>query len=171
MHHRRALGEVGAEANPAAVGDAHTARDDIVEHRRELVEGLDRERPAGGPAGEHDVGDVSDGDGTDVGPGNGVEQGEHAIEVDRVGWRQAVRQQVQAQVDVGGRGRRGVDVDGQSGWADHDATGLVASIAASEVDVDVVGSLLAELAPADPPEPGVERVAAPVLGLEAGTPG
>ena len=78
---------------------------DVVEHRWELVERLDRERTAGGTSGQYDVGEVGDGDRAEVGPGHGGEQPEHTVEVDRVRRRQAMRQQVQPEVHVGRRRR------------------------------------------------------------------
>ena len=45
VHHGRALGEVGAEAHPVGVGDAHPGGHDVVGHRRELVEAVHRRAP------------------------------------------------------------------------------------------------------------------------------
>ena len=38
VHDRGALGEVGAEPHPVAVGDADAGGDDVVDHPRELVD-------------------------------------------------------------------------------------------------------------------------------------
>ena len=48
VHHRRALGEVGAEADPVGVGDPDPGRDDVVDHPGELVDPEDRDVPAVG---------------------------------------------------------------------------------------------------------------------------
>ena len=49
VHHRGALGEVGAETDPRRVGDAHAGRDHVVGHPRELVDAVHGERAAGKP--------------------------------------------------------------------------------------------------------------------------
>ena len=56
VHHRRALGEVGAEPHAVGVGDPHARRDDVVRHARELVERGDDERLAGGAEAQPDLG-------------------------------------------------------------------------------------------------------------------
>ncbi len=48
VHHGRALGEVGAEADPVGVADPDPGRHDVVDHPRELVDAVDRHVLAGG---------------------------------------------------------------------------------------------------------------------------
>ena len=53
VHDRRALGQVGAQPHPVAVGDPDAGGDDVVDHPRELVDAEDghvarRPRAAGG---------------------------------------------------------------------------------------------------------------------------
>ena len=69
---------------------------------------------------------------------------------------------MEAEVHVGGGRRCGVGVDGQPGRSDHHAPAVVAPVAAGEGGIDVGRCALAVLAPAEPAEPAVERVAAGV---------
>ena len=110
VHHRGAAGQVGAEAHPVGVGDAHAGRHDVVGHPGELVdpEHLHRARLAQPQPGALEA---LDGAGAEVGPHDVGEHAEDAVEVDGVGRDEPVREQVQAQVGVGGVGRCGVEVD------------------------------------------------------------
>ena len=106
MHDRCPAGQVGAQAHPVSVGDPHAGRHDVVDHAGELVDAEDDDRtpsPQPGPGvleGIHRARAV-------VGPHDIGQLGENALEVERVGLRQAVREQVQPQVGVGGvRGGR-----------------------------------------------------------------
>ena len=85
-------------------------RHDVVGHPGELVdpEHLHRARLAQPQPGALEP---LDGAGAEVGPHDVGEHAEDAVEVDRVGRDQTVREQVQAQVGVGGVGRCGVQVD------------------------------------------------------------
>ena len=173
VHHGRALGEVGAEADAAAVGDAHAARHDVVEHRRELVERLDRSacrRRRGGPS------TTSATSATATGPRSVqatlLSSPNTPSRLIELGAASRCDSRCSRRYTSAAEAGRGVDVDGQPGRPDHDPADLVAAIAAGKVDVDVVRGAVTELAPADPPEPGVERVAVAVLErLEPGTPG
>ena len=83
------LGEVGAEADPVGVGDAHAGRDDVVDHPRELVD-AEHGRPAPRtPQPRADRSKPSTAHGPAVGPGHVGEQAEDAVEVDAVRLRPA----------------------------------------------------------------------------------
>ena len=58
VHHGGAGGEVGTEADPRGVGDAHAGRDHVVGHPRELVDAVHGERAAGEPDREAHVVEV-----------------------------------------------------------------------------------------------------------------
>ena len=83
---------------------------------------------------------------------------------------EAVRQQVQAEVGVGGRRRRRVDVDSHADRADRHAPRVVGAVAAGEGDVDLLRRLLTELAPTEPAVPGVEDRAVASHRAEPGAP-
>ncbi len=170
VHHDRAVGEVGAEADPRGVGDAHTGRRHVVGHRRELVDAAHDECPTLVAQREADLVEVGRGDGTAVGPRHRVQLAEDAVEVQRARGGEAVRQQVQAEVGVGCRRRRRVDVDGHPDRADRDAPRVVGAVAAGEGDVDLLRRLLAELAPTEPAVPGVEDRAVASDRAEPGAP-
>ena len=110
VHDGGAVGEVRAEADPVGVGDPDAGGDDVVDHPRELVHAVDGDGAAPAQPGAGQL-EVLDGGGAEVGPDDVGELAEDAVEVDAVRLDQAVREQVQAQVGVGGVGRRLVEVD------------------------------------------------------------
>ena len=81
VHHRRALGEVGAEPDAVGVGDPHAARGDVVRHARELVDRRDRERLAGGAEAQPHRGQVGRQDRAVRGPGDVGQDAEDAGQV------------------------------------------------------------------------------------------
>ena len=106
VHHRGARGEVGAEAHPVGVARCapRTAR-----RSRSSAGTCRRRTPATGPRASIRArvsSKPSTAHGPCVGPHHVGEHAEDAVEVDRVGLDEAVREQVQPQVGVGGVGRR-----------------------------------------------------------------
>ena len=161
VHHDRALGEVRAQAHPRAVGDAHARRDDVVDHARELVDAVHVEHLARLLHAQPHVVDLGDRDRAEVRPHHVGEGAEDAVHVDRVRRGEPVGQQVQPEVRIGGRLGRGVDVDRQPDRPHRDVAHRVELVAQAELGVEIGVRLdhvvVAELAPAEPPEPGVER--------------
>ncbi len=161
MHDGGAACEVGAEADPVGVGDAHARRDDVVDHPGELVHAEDGDRAADAQAGADQL-ETVDRAGAEVGPHDIGEQAEEAVEVHAVRLHQTVRQQVQTQVGVVRVDRRGRQV-GDRG-ADHnllDLTGLVVTGQQREVRRNVGalerdGSVVLVLAQFGGGVPGVE---------------
>ena len=165
VHDGRALREVGAEADAVGVGDPHAARDDVVDHARELVDAVDRQRaPGGAEAQPHRV-DLRGVDGPGARPGDVRQHAEDPVEVGAVRADQAVREQVQAQVGVGGVGRRLGEIGDHGGDdRDADAAVLVAAGAADQVAglraLELAGAALGGRALEAEPrlgEPGVEH--------------
>ena len=111
VHDGRALGEVGAEADAVGVGDPHARRDDVVDHPRELVDAVapTAARPAARKR-SRTAASVGGVDRAGARPGDVRQHAEDAVEVGARAGGQPVREQVQAQVGVGGvgRGRREV---------------------------------------------------------------
>src|SRR5665647_2157996 len=126
VHHRGALGEMGAQTHPVGVGDPDAGRDHVVHHPRELVDAEDRRsvavdraqpqpgllepfgraRPAIGP---HDIGQYP----------------EDTVQVETVRAHQPVREQMQPEVGIGGARRRAGQLDlGRHHLGPH-AAGLV----------------------------------------------
>ena len=173
VHHDGALGQVGAQADPGGVGDAHARRDHVVGHRRELVEAAHDQRAPVGPQRQADVVEVGRrrpgrGPSTPRSPAGRTRRRGSALR----GGGEAVRQQVQAQVDVGRRRRRLVDVDGQPdrshrrpGARDRHARHRPARASTSS------GASSPNSPQPEPAEPGVEGRAVGGLGGEAGAPG
>ena len=110
MHDGGALGEVRAEADPVGVGDPDAGGDDVVHHAGELVHAVDGDGTALAQPGAGQL-EALDGGGPEVGPHHVGEFAEDPVQVDAVRLHQAVGEQVQAQVGVGGVGRGLVEVD------------------------------------------------------------
>ena len=110
VHHGRPLGQVGAQAHPVRVADAHPGGHDVVRHARELVHAVHLHGAAGTQPRPRQL-EVGDRAGSVVRPHHVGEQPEDAVEVELVRPRQAVREGVQAQPRVRGGGRGGVQVD------------------------------------------------------------
>ena len=111
VHHRRALGEVRAEAHAVGVGDAHAGRHDVVGHARELVDAEDLQRLAGGAEAHARPRRARPGR-----PGPRLVQATFGStpktpsRLSAVRRDEPVREQVQAQVGVVGVGGRRVEV-------------------------------------------------------------
>ena len=90
VHDRRAVGEVGAEADAVGVGDAHAGRDHVVGHARELVDAVDLERLAArrGSAAAT-AGSAPGSTGPGARPGDVGQHAEDAVEVGAVRARRA----------------------------------------------------------------------------------
>ena len=84
---------------------------DVVGHPRELVDAEHRAPWPRARSRSRVLLEAVDGAGAGVGPHDVGQHAEDAVEVDRVCGDQPVREQVQAQVGVGGVGRRRVEVD------------------------------------------------------------
>ena len=110
VHDRGARSEVRAQPNPVGVGDPDTGGHHVVGHPRELVDTqhLDRSLAAQRQSGLLELLDRAR---ADRRPHHVRHQVEDALEVEAARWRQAVREQVQAQVDVGRVGGRLVQID------------------------------------------------------------
>ncbi len=108
VHDGGAFADVGTQANPRAVGDAHTGRDHVVGHLRELVHREHFQQVAAQACFELLLGQFGQVDGALAGPGDVRQQREDAGQAHAMGLDQAVREQVQLQVGFRGRGQRAV---------------------------------------------------------------
>ena len=110
VHHRRALGQVRAQAHPVGVGDPDAGRQHVVDHPRELVDAVDGHVLAGaaqpGPGGLEALDRARAG----RGPHHVGEQPEDAVHRDRLRRDEPAREQVQPQPGVLGGGRGGLQV-------------------------------------------------------------
>ena len=160
VHHRRAVGEVGAEAHPRRVGDAHAGR-----HARSRSSAGTCRAPCTlsvapvGAAGQADVVEVGDRDRAEVGPRDVGEQAEDRRRGSacRGAARRCdsrCRRRYTSAADVGAASTSTVSAD----RADRrpGARRRVRSPPASATSTSS-GASCAELAPAEPAEPGVER--------------
>ena len=138
MHHGGALGEVGAEADPIRVRDAHAGGNDVVDHAGELVDAEHGEVRAVRPRAQADVAEGVQGDRPEGGPRHVRQQPEDPVEVQAAGLREPVGEQVQSQVGicrVDGRGVQVGDVDTQRAHLDAaDLVGADARVDARHVE-------------------------------------
>ncbi|MPM19882.1 hypothetical protein SDC9_66309 [bioreactor metagenome] len=111
VHDGGALGQMGTEPGPVGIGEAYATRDDIVDHPRELVDREHRDVTLPSPQPRPGGLEVVDGTRAGRGPHDVRQHAEDTVQVERVGPDQGVTEQVQAQVGVGGVGRRRVQVD------------------------------------------------------------
>src|SRR5690606_8371170 len=100
--------------------------DDVVDHARELVHAVHGDGLPGGAQAQPRLLEAVDGARAVVGPHDVGEDAEEPVEVEPVRHDEAVGQQVQAQVRVGGVRGRGVEVDLGAHDDDVDAAYLVA---------------------------------------------
>ena len=117
---------MGAETDAVGVADAHAGGGDVVGEPGELVDARHLDRAAGAQPGASGL-EALDRARAVVGPHDIAQLAEEAVEVDRVGLDEAVGEQVEAQVGVGGAlgGRVEVDGDGDDLGA-HAAGGVLA---------------------------------------------
>ena len=101
-HHRGAFAEIGAEPDAARIGDAHAAWHDVVGHLGELVHREHFKVMALHPRPHLPGGQLVQRHRPFGGPSHGLQVGEDAVEVERVGQRQPVGEQVQLQKGLGG---------------------------------------------------------------------
>ena len=125
VHHGGALGEVGSESLTTGVGDAHARWHHIVGHARKLVDAMHGEMLAFASQRlanfiEHVERHWADARPRDVG-----QQAEHTVEVQRTWFGKPMRQQMQAQIDVGSVARCDARIDLGYHWRYLDTTSLV----------------------------------------------
>ncbi len=108
VHDGGAFANVGAQAYPCSVGDAHAGRDHVVGHLRELVHREPFQQLATQARFELQLGELGQVHGADVGPGHVWQQGEDTGQAHAVRLDQAVGQQVQLEVGLGRGGQCGV---------------------------------------------------------------
>ena len=131
VHDGGAFGEVGTEADAVGVGDPDAGGHHVVHHARELVDAEDGDGAAPAQLGAGQF-EAFHGGGAEVGPHDVGELAEDAVQVDGVGPDQAVREQVQAKVGVGGVRRGLVEVDLDE---DHLLLGAAVRVRAAGGDV------------------------------------
>jgi hypothetical protein len=112
VHDGRSFGQVGAEPHSGGVGYSHAAGDDVVQHGRKFIHGVDLEVKAVGERPLPDGVDVADGNRAERRPAHIREDVEYPVQLHRVRLHQAVGEEVQSQVGIGGVGRRLVQVGG-----------------------------------------------------------
>ena len=106
MHHGCPFAQVGAQPNTGCVSDTHARRDDVVDHARELVHAVHRERPSCHACLQLSGWQLVDGERTFAGPGNGRQRCEDTLQVQAVRNYQAPAQEVQLQIGFAGRADR-----------------------------------------------------------------
>ena len=111
MHHRGAFTDVGAQAHTGAVGDAHTGRHHVVGHLGELVHREYFQQLALQACFQLALCQLGQVDGTLAGPGHVRQQREDAGQVQAVRLGQAMRQQVQFEIGLGGAGQGRVAIE------------------------------------------------------------
>ena len=121
MHHGGATCEVGAKPNAAGIGNAHARWHHVVGHARKLVDAVNNEVLA---LAQQVVANIVQGvqcNWADTRPSNVGEQTKCAVQVDGARQADAMRQQVQAQVHIGGACWRGISIDHECGRHDGNA--------------------------------------------------
>ena len=111
VHDGGARGEVCPEAHTIGVGDAHSARDDIVGHARKLVDTMNAQDAAIVADSPAEFFQPVDRRRAEVRPHDVGELAEDAIEVDRPRPHQPMRQHMQPQVRVARRTGSNIGID------------------------------------------------------------